>query len=424
MSYKIERDAPCRVVLTSTFDTSGVSAERERVVADWVRQARLPGFRRGKAPRPIVERHFVKEIREDLEEHLIRAAWQEVRDKEKLHLASSLGVREATWLDDGGFLLKGEFEVYPEVTFPAVDDFTPPPFALEPGDAEVDEALKQLQERQATWAPVEGGAAQPGMLVEAEVHGEFPDGGGEPFGEERSLFVLGNNEVYPEIEAAVTGKVPGDKATAERVIGEEGGEQRQGKRIAYRLTLKSLRQKLLPEVDDSFAASLGAEHGVSELRTRVLERVRVEKTRQRRETWRAALVGYLRGAKPLDLPESVVKEETGKELAEFAQALAARGVNPDKSEVDWSKLEQEMRQRVTARLEAELVLDALADALGVTISEQDVDDEVAAQAKRLGVPFGELRGNLAKRGGLDRVGAIVRRERAVDEVLRRHGERT
>jgi trigger factor len=424
MSYKIERDAPCRVVLTSTFDTSGVSAERERVVAEWVRQARLPGFRRGKAPRPIVERHFLKEIREDLEERLIRAAWQEVRDQEKLHLASSLGVREATWLDDGGFILKGDFEVYPEVTLPAVDNFTPPPFAVEPGDGEVEEALKQLQERQATWAPVEGGAAQPGMLVEAEVHGEFPDGGDEPFREERSLFVLGNNEVYPEIEAVVTGKAPGDEATAERVIGEEGGEQRQGKRIAYRLALKSLRQKLVPEVDDSFATSLGVEHGVSELRTRVLERVRVEKTRQRREAWRAALVGYLRGAKPLDLPESVVGEETGKELAEFGQALATRGVNPDKSEVDWTKLEQEMRQRVTARLEAELVLDALADALGVTISEQDADDEVAAQAKRLGVPFGELRGNLAKRGGLERVGAIVRRERAVDEVLRRHGERT
>jgi trigger factor len=424
MSYKIERDAPCRVVLTSTFDTGTVAEERERVVAEWVRQARLPGFRRGKAPRPVVERHFPKEIRDDLEERLIRAAWQEVQEKEKFRLASALGVREAAWQDDGGFLVKGEFEVYPEVTLPEVDGFTPPPFVVEPEAGEVDEALKQLQERQATWAPVEGGTAEPGMLVEAEVRGEFPEGGGEPFHEERSLFVLGNNEVYPEIEAAMGGKAPGDEATAERVIGEEGDEQRRGKRIAYTLTLKSLRRKLVPEVDDAFASSLGVEQGVDMLRTRVLERVRLEKTRQRREAWRAALVDYLRGTKALDLPESVLNEETSKEVTEFAHALASRGVNTDKSEVDWTKLEQEMRQRVQARLEAEVVLDALAEARGVQISEAEVDEEIAAQAKRLGVPFGELRGNLAKRGGLARVGAIVRRERAVDDVLRRHEERT
>jgi trigger factor len=419
MSYEIERAAPCRVVLTATVGADDVRSERERIVATFVRAAHIDGFRKGKAPRALVERRFANEIREDLEEHLTRRAWDEARREEKLRPASPLGIREASWLESGEFRLKGEFEVYPTVELPGTEGFTPPPFEMEPSEDDLADALLQLRERQAAWEPADGEAASEAMLVEAEVHGSFPDGGGEPFHDERSLFQLGKDEVYPEIEAAVTGHRVGEEVTAERTIGEEGGEERRGARAAYRVRIKSLRRKRLPEADDAFAASVGVEGGLEALRGRLRERLRAARAERRRETWREALITHLAAGKVLDLPEEPVREEVRREMVEFAQALAHRGVDPERSEVDWEKVEKEVRPKVEQRMRGELLLDGLAERLGIEVSEAEVDHEVQHQAERLGVPFAELKGNLAKSGGLERVGGVLRRERAVDEILAR-----
>jgi trigger factor len=419
MSYEIERATPCRIVLTATVGSGDVREEREHVVAAFVRAARIDGFRKGKAPRPLVERRFANEIREELEEHLTRRAWDEVRREEKLRVASSLGIRESGWLEGDEFRVKGEFDVYPDVALVPLDGFAPPAVDLEPTAEELEGAMLQLRERQAAWEPVEGEPAGDGMLVEAEVHGEFPDGGGEPFREERSLFQLGQDEVYPEIEAAVRGRNVGEEVAAERTIGEEGGEERSGKRASYRVLIKSLRRKRLPEVDDAFAKSVGVEEGTAALRARLSERLRAQKAERRRDAWREALVTHLAGGKVLDLPEAPVREETRRELVEFAQTLASRGIDPERAKVDWEKVEADVRLRVEHRLRGEVLLDALADHFAIEVTAAEIDHEVEHQAARIGVPFAELRGNLAKSDGLRRVGAVLRRERAVDEVLGR-----
>jgi trigger factor len=256
------------------------------------------------------------------------------------------------------------------------------------------------------------------MLVEAEVHGEFPEGGGEPFHEERSLFQLGRGEVFPEIEAAVTGHAVGDEVTAERILGEDAGEAKRGQRVAYRVVIKSLRRKRLPEADDAFAQSLGVADGIEKLRATIALRIGFDKVRARRDLWRDALVRHLGGERPLELPEQLVREETRDDVVKFADSLQRRGLDLEKAGIDWSQVEQDMRKRVEVRLRAELVLDSLADERGVAIDDATVDREVEKQAQQLGVPFAELKGNLAKRDGLERLRAILRREHVVDDVLR------
>jgi trigger factor len=417
MAYQIEHPSASRVVLTATVPADEVAKEREHVVKEFLHGARIDGFRKGKAPRPLVERRFADDIGHELEEHIARHVWREVQEKEQMRLASPLGIKQAKVEPDGSFVLEGEFEVYPTVELPELGGFTPPSYDLTPTEQEREQALEQLRERQATWEPAEDQAADAGMLVEAGVHGSYPDDDGEPFEDERSLFQIGANEVYPEIDTAIRGHRVGDEVATERTIGPEGGAEREGKRIAYRIILKSLRRKRLPDVDDTFATSLGLEGGVAALQEKVVEGITHQKREHRRELWRDALVGYLANHKSLELPESVVTEDTRKEMVDFARTLALRGIDPEKQQVDWGKLEPEMRQRVEKRLRAELLLDALADSLGISVAAGEIDQEVERQARRLKIPCAELRGNLGKSGGLDRVGAIIRREKAADQVL-------
>lgn len=416
MTYQSQRISPCRVSISGSLTAEQVGAEREKVTSSWARAVRLDGFRKGKAPRSLVERKFEKEIQDDLVEGLVRTVWLEAREGETLRVASPLEVRRTTLRDDGGFEVEAELDVYPTIELAPVEGFTPPEIDIEPASAEVDMALEQLRERQAVWEPADGEPVAEGLLVEAEVHGEFPDGGGEPFHEERSLFQLGRGEVYPEIEAAVTGRAVGDEVTAERVMPEQAGEERAGKRISYRIKVKSLRRKRVPEADDAFAASLGIEGGAGALRERVRERVRAEKLRRRYDAWREALVNYLGGDGKIALPERLLEEETRKELLDLAGAFAQRGIDP-RTQVEWEKLHPEVRQKVERRLWAELVLDTLADSLGIEVTDAEVDAEVEKQARSMGVPFAEVKGNLAKRGGLETVRGLLRRERAVGRVL-------
>ena len=422
MTYQIDRPSPCKVMLTATVPAESVVSEREHVLNQFIRGARIDGFRKGRAPRILVEKRFADEIRQELEEHVAREVWREVQEKEQMRLASPLGIREAQLQEDGSFSMIGEFEVFPAVELADTEGFTPPAYDLQPTDEEITRASEQLCERQASWEPIEGDPVGAGMLVEAEVQGSYPDGKGEPFHEEHSLFQIGAGEVYPEIEAAVVGRAVGDHVAAERFIGDEGPDDRKGVRIAYDIVIKSLRRKIVPTLDDAFAASMGVDGGVKALKDKVAERILEQKREQRREVWREALVTYLAGGSMLDLPESVVVEDTKKEMVDFARALAARGIDPEQAKVDWSKLEPEMRQRVERRLRTELLLDALADTLEITVPTSEVDREVEIQARQLKVPFAELRGNLAKGGGLNRIRAILRRERAADQILGRFVE--
>jgi trigger factor len=417
MDVRITQKATCRVVVNATVPPDEVGTERERVIAEFVRAARLDGFRRGRAPRPLVERRFAQQIDEDLTEGLVRGAWARVREEQELRPAGPLEVGRTGFAADGTFEVTAELDVYPEVQLPGLDGFKPEPIEVRPTQADVEEAMRQLRERQAAWEPVDGVPAADGMLVEAEVHGSFPEGGGDEFHEERSLFELGRGEVHEEVERAVIGRLIGDEVSAERTLGPEAGPERDGKRVAYRVLLKGLRRKRLPEVDDDFARSLGVPEGLTALRERVLARLRVERERARWETWRAALVNYLSGGHELPLPDGVVREELRRELVSLAEGFMRRGIDPS-SQVDWSTLEPDVKRRVEEKLRAELVLDVVARQLGVTVGDADLDAEVERQAAGLKVPFAELRGNLAKGGGLERVRALLVRERAVDAILR------
>jgi trigger factor len=423
MTLTIDRPTACRVVLTATTASDTVTEERQKVVTSVARSARIDGFRRGKAPRSLVEQRFAVEIREELEERLIRRAWDEGREREDLRPVGPLSVKDSRWEDDGSFFVEGEFEVYPTVNIPSLEGFTPSEFDVAPTEDEVEQALEQLRQRQAQWQSVEGEKVAEGLLVEAAVAGEFPEGDGEPFRRDRALFVVGKGEVVPELESAVTGREVGDVASAERILGDTDPEEVRGKRVTYTITINGLRRQVMPELDDEFASSLGVEGGLEALREQVRTRVRVEKLQLRRQVWRRALTDFLAQGEILELPRRVVQEETRREVLSFAESLAQRGVDPANPELDWDKLEGEARAQVEDRLRQELLLDAAAVSLGIDVDDAQVDAEVEKESRRSGVPFAELKGNLRKQHGLERVRGILRRSRVVDQVLAPHEQK-
>ena len=177
----------------------------------------------------------------------------------------------------------------------------------------------------------------------------------------------------------------GDEVTAERVLGEDAGPEKMGTRIAYTVKVKGVRRKRVPTLDDAFATSLGLE-GLPALREKATERLRFEGMKRRRDAWRAALVAYLAGGQELALPERLLEEETRKELVDLASAFAERGIDPRQGATR-DKIQPEVRERVAGRLRGELLLDAAAGELGISVDDAEVDAEVERQARAMGIPL-------------------------------------
>ncbi|RMG15538.1 MAG: trigger factor [Deltaproteobacteria bacterium] len=423
MPYELETKPNHTVAVSAYLDPEAVEEERTRLLKRLARRVRIPGFRPGKAPLKVVRARLGHEIEEDLQESLARRAWAEVLEGEEgLEPISDFRIRRAEVEEDGTFRLEGEVDVRPRWELPDPEGLELPEFSIEVTDEEVDEQLERMAERHAQWEPVEDGEAEDGMVAEARVGVEFPEGDGEPFDLGEVVLLLGEARLGEKVDEALQGARPGETREAEtQVPGDHPDERIAGKTVRYRVEVRTLRRKVLPEIDEGFAKTVGAE-SLEELRAKVREALEREKRTERRRTWRRALLDQLeRDIDPESVPPSVVDAALKARLESLAFELMMRGIDPSSGAVDWNQVAAEARPDARKAALDRLVLEQLADQWGIEVPEKDVEAVVREEARRAGVPVGEYRAKMEAEGRLAELREGARLARAVDELIRRAG---
>jgi len=424
MPYTLTRLPNHTVEITAQLPATTVAEERQKVIQSYRRHARIPGFRPGKAPESAVRARFADEIRAELREQLAETAWREVLDGEdNLQPLTQPTIEAADLDDDGGFQMTAKLEVRPHLELPELEGFRLPEVDVEPTSAEIDEELERLREQQAAWEPVADDArAEDGMLVEADLHGEMEGSDDEPYAEEGARFVLGSESVPAEVNAALQGAAAGDERTAERRFpDDDDNPDRAGKAVAYRIRVKSLKRKALPELDDELAKGVGLD-SLDELTDRVRDAVRRRKVAQRREDWRRAALDHLEAdADVNELPSSLVQSAVHEDLNRFAYSLAMRGVSPESEDINWQEMAARFEPGARKRVLDNLVLEQLSRRWEIGVPEAEVDAYVTGEARQLGVPPGEHKANLAKEDRLGQIRHAARMSATVDELIRRAG---
>ncbi len=422
MSYQLQQRPDHTVEINASFEPEEVEAERRRILMEYRRKVRIPGFRPGKAPLHLVQVRLGDAVNEELEEALSKRAWGDVlKNEERFEPISQFRVTEATIGDDGGFTLTGEVEVRPRWDLPPVEEITLPEVVIEISDADIDAELEKIRAEQGVWTPAEG-PAEDGMLVEVDLKGEVIDGEGEDFSKEGVRFVLGHDATFPEIQEALTGATVGETRTAEREIpadDQDGGDA--PKKIRYTMTVTSLKTKELPPVDDSLADALGFDT-LDALKERIREVLAGEKRNERRNTYRRAILDRLEeGIDPNSVPDSLVKSVLRDELNNYAYAMAIQGQDPQSKDLDWQEISAKMEPDVRKKVLDELILEQLGEAWGIGVPEAEVETFIAAEAQRKGVPPAEHRANLEKEGRVESIRHAARIAAVVDEAIRRAG---
>ena len=423
MPYTLTHRANHTIEISAHLDSAEVDRERDGIVRSLRKKARLPGFRAGKAPVAAVKARFADEIRDELQEHLTGRLWREVFEGEsEIEPITNPQIRELTFAEDGGFSFTAELEVRPRYELPELDALTLPDVSLDVSEAEIDEELVKVQEEQAVWEPAEDDQVVDGMLVEVDLKGELEDSDDDPYNEEGASFVVGSGSAPPEVNEALQGARVGDQRTATKVLPDDLEDAaKAGKTVTYTIAVKGLKRKVLPEVDDELAKTIGLD-GLEELRQRVSEVLGQQKRGERRNSWRRFVLDHLEtGIDHAELPSSLVQATLREQLDRYAYTMAMQGVDVNPETIDWNEIAAKAEPAARQEVLDTLILEQLAEGWEIPVPEAEVDAYVAQEAARQSVPPAEHKANLAAEGKLERVRHAARIAATVDEMIRRAG---
>jgi trigger factor len=393
--------------LAVTIPAQAVQAVEERTARRYVSQARLPGFRPGKAPAAMVRKRFASEIRQDTLQELVQEAYQKIMAEQPMDPVTQPHIHDLRFEQGEPVSFTFHFEVRPEITLERLDGYSVEKGSTEVTDAMLQQQLDTMREQKATWTPVDERPIAGDMvtveLSVAEASGELPEPTSYPL-------VLGQSQAIPAIEELIMEAAPGE--TVEREVrwpDDFPVEAERGAAKRARATVKEVKRKALPALDDAFAREVGDFDSLDALTAAVREDLTANVAREADAEARAKLLDQIIEANPFDVPPTWVRQLTDS----YAQAYQI-------PEADRDRFAGEFRALAERQVRRDLVVDTIARQHELRATEADIDVEVQAQAEKRGVEPGQLYAALQKANRLGEIEHGVTERKVFDWLMARN----
>jgi trigger factor len=414
----VETLSPTRVRLAVEVSFDEIKPSLDKAYRAIAGQVRVPGFRPGKVPARIIDQRVGRAA--VLEEAVNDAIPQQYAAAILEHDVKVLGqpAVDVTEFADGQELkFTAEVDVRPAVDLIPYDGLTVTVDDVVVADGEVDEQLDGLRERFAVLTGVDR-EVRLGDFVSIDLHATI-DGADVEDGNTTGLsYEVGSGDVVPGLDEALVGMVKGEDKTfqAAAVGGEHAGDA-----ADIKVTVRSVKEKELPEVDDDLAQTTSEYDTLAELRADIRERMtRIKRTKQGLEA-RDKVLEALLAAIEVPLPESIVRTETDYRKQAMEQQLAGAGLTMqgylESEQRTVEEFEAELRTTAENAVKAQLILDAVADKEEVAVSDMELTEEVVRRAQRAGVTADEYVQKVVQTGQIPALAADVRRGKALVLVL-------
>ena len=395
-----------------------VDAEINRVAKGYTKQARIPGFRPGKVPTNLVKQRFKEQILHDVAHGLIPRAVDEALQERGIEPVDTPNIKDVALEEGQPLKFTANIETVPPFEVGDLSTIEAKSHSTEVTDETVEKTLQNLRQRGAKFEPVENRGVEDGDTVVLDIERKDPEG--KPDRHEDVSLELGSPANPPGFDAQLLGLPSGETKTFTIHFPEDYAVKEMANTdVEYTVTVKDIRRKVLPELDDEFAKDLGAFDSLAALRDRVRDDLQQESQEHARQHLRTDVLKQLSDRVTFDLPPSLIEREMDRRLEEFASRLMQQNVDPRQAGIDWGQFRESQRDPARASVASALALDEIARREGLTVSAEDVDKEIERFAVRAGRTAAALRAQLEKEGSVARLVTGLRREKAVDLVLSR-----
>ena len=407
-------EATCRRELELEIPAETVQKAVERVARQFARVARVPGFRPGKAPITLIRRRFADDIKTEVLQSLVPEQIERAVTESKLVPVTQPQVDKVDFAEAGPVKFRATFEVLPEFELGQYKDLEVEVEDLKVEDADVDKALEELRDRAATFVAVEGRPIADGDYAQLRLKG-IPMGGGEPLDAESVLCHVGGEETMEPFNQNLRGANIGDQKSFDVAYPSDYPDPKlQGKTYTYAVEILGIKEKKRPELTDEFAKDVSEAQTLEELRKKMRESLEAARTHRQNEQAREKLLAQIVKSHEFPVPEALVEHQMDSRLERTVRSLASQGVDPRAVNVDWVALRSRQKDRSVNDVKAELLLDRIATAEKIDVTDEELDKEIAAIAERSGESATAVRANLTRQGALDRMKSKIRSEKTLD----------
>ncbi|HTC62760.1 MAG TPA: trigger factor [Candidatus Saccharimonadales bacterium] len=417
-------EATCRRELDLEIPAETVQKAVNRVSKEFARVARVPGFRPGKAPITLIQRRFADDIKSEVLQSLVPEQVEKAVTESKLVPVTQPQIEKVDFAEGGPVKFRAVFEVLPEFELGQYKDLEVEVEDLKVEDADVDKGLEELRDRAATFVPVEGRAIADGDYAQLKLNG-IPMGGGEPLEAESVLCHVGGEETMEPFNENLRGASAGDKKSFDVTYPADYPDAKlQGKTYTYAVEVLGIKEKKRPELTDEFAKDVSDAQTLDELRKKMRDNLEAARTHRQNEQQREKLLAQIVKGHDFPVPEALVEHQMDSRLERTVRSLASQGVDPRAMNVDWVALRNRQKDRSIEDVKAELLLDRIATAEKIEVSDEEVDKEIATLAERSGESATAVRANLTRQGALDRMKSKIRSEKTLDWLCSNSRTRT
>jgi trigger factor len=383
------------------------------------REVRIPGFRPGKAPRKVLERRLGAQVGREqaLHDALPEYYAQAVTDNE-VDAIDAPEIDITSGEEDGPVAFDAVVEVRPVVQVPGYGGLRVEIGRPDVPEEEVDAQIDRMRQVQATFADVDR-AAQADDAVVIDITGTLDGEAQDGLTADDYSYTVGSNAITPEVDEQLTGAKAGDILEFDATH-PDPDEERQ---LRFKVLVKQVRERVLPEADDAWASENSEFDTIDELRGSIRDRGTLVRQAQAQSALREATGQALAKLVEDDVPEALVTHEMNHRAQDLALRLQAQGLTPEqwlaitgKSSED---LTAELREAAETSAKVDLALRAVADAEELECTDEDLDDELAGVAERVGEPVARVREEFERGGNLSAVRSDVRKRKALDWLLER-----
>lgn len=382
-----------RKKISVDVEAAEVADIRGQIIREFQREAKIPGFRPGKAPENVVVMRYAKELKSELAKRVINRAYQEGISQSDLNVFSLIESNEVEVKPEEDASLSFTVDVVQEFELPNYEGLkvsTPP---TEPTAEEVDTVVKQMLSQRAEFKAVEK-AAETGDYVKCSYEGKI--------GEELIADKVSDKPMWGTQkntwEEAGTDHPFGVPAIIEGLVGMKAGDQKEvtmdfaedfeievlaGKQAIYSLEVEEVREKILPEMDEAFFKSMQLKDE-AELRERIIENLENQKKQQNLSLERQQIIDQLLGSIDFALPESGIESEQKALLLDYMQKNLKKGASQTDFEADKERLHEEAGKAAQKRLKSHLILDKIARKENIQVDNEDFGQVIMIEAQQTG----------------------------------------
>ncbi len=421
MKFEIEELAKTRKRLKVEISAEDISAALNKAYAELNKSVKIEGFRPGRAPRGILEKKYGKSVEADVLERIIPLNYfQAVRG------SGIIPVDEPKFAESGFEIKKGEpvsftaeVEVRPEISLD-YNEIEVPEEDLSVSEEELSSALEELRDVNSTLEAVEEDRpSASGDFVVIDFEG-FINGALIPGGKaENYPLSLGSGSFIPGFEEQITDMKKGDAKEITVTFPEDyKSADLAGKKAVFKITLKEIKKKVLPELDDEFAKDTRIAESLEEMKAKVREDILNIKRKNQVERQKGRIMEELGKRHDFELPQSLVDRETGSLKAGKRRELLSSGLKPEEAGAEMKRFEEEARKTAAERVKVSLVLAAISDKEGVRVSYQELELGIQRLAAQTGHNPKDLKELYMRReGGMEALRGMLGEEKTLELVL-------